>query len=356
MFFEKIRIKTKSKLIKQIRICNYPLIEYYDENNKKRRHHILLPNFHSKYITYDNDNVFYLKVNRSDDYAFRCLQHWLNIAECMKVKVYIICDNKKLEQKIYKHIIFSNNDINIIKSVHKPLNKIVKNIATKLWIKATYAHLTTFWHAKEKNFKSFWNIDADDTMLELDANVCANILKDISQYAKNNDIKAFSLDMHTSRTKGKHWSFGITYTNSEFDWFNLLNANTNTDWRNKYLSYDYHFNLDWFFTYLRDKNICNIKTFYIENLYFIHYGDFLSNTIGSGVFHWINNRVEFPILLDIFGSQKFGDIPISKSCIKFDYKLSPQMAFDFITNTQTYLEIPSLPRDNMWLSESEELK
>ena len=190
-------------------------------------------------------------------------------------------------------------------------------------------------------------------MFEINADDCAKILDDISNYAKNNDIKAFSLDMHTSRTKGKHWSFGITYTDSEFDWFDIFDNNDSTKWREKYLSYDYHFNLDWFFTYLRDNNFCNIKTFYIENLFFIHYGDFLSNSIGSGVFHWVNNRIKFPILLEIFGSQKFGDIPINRNCIKFDYNLKPQMAFKFMQKYQTYLEQPSLPRDNMWLINEE---
>lgn len=355
MFLKKIKLNTnEQENVRQIRFFNYPILEYYNKRGEKKTHYNLFPKLKKdKSLLQSKEQVFYLKVNRSDEYAIRCLQHWINIVGWMGKDFYIVCDNENLEKKIYKQIYFNNKNIKFIKSVNKPVAQIVKNIATSLWVKATYAHLTTFWHAKQNGIKSFWNIDADDTMFEINADYCAKILDDISNYAKNNDIKAFSLDMHTSRTKGKHWSFGITYTDSEFDWFGILDNNHDTKWREKYLSYDYHFNLDWFFTYLRDNNFCNIKTFYIENLFFIHYGDFLSNSIGSGVYHWNNNRIQFPILLDVFGSKEYGDIPINKNCIKFDYNLKPQMAYNFMQKYQTYLDEPSLPRDNMWLAKED---
>lgn len=352
--FEKLKFNTDQEKVRQIRIFNHLVLEYYTKHGSRKKHYDFLPRLkkdRSYSTTSDTDSVFYLKVNRQDDYVFRCLQHWIHIIGWMNKDFYIICDNPKLEKMIYQKIHFNKRNIKFIKSIKKPLHSIVSNIATPMWIKATYAHLTTFYHAKQKGFKSFWNIDADDTMFALHEGDCAKALNDISNYAKNNDIKAFSLDMHTSRTKGKHWSFGITYTDAKYDWFGLLNKNKDTKWREKYLTYDYHFNLDWYFTYLHDNKLCNVKTFYIENSYFIHFGDFLANSIGSGVFHWTNNRIKFPILLDIFGSQTFGDIPISKKCIKFDYNLNPKNAFRFMQKYQTYLEEPSLPRDNMWLSE-----
>ena len=163
--------------------------------------------------------------------------------------------------------------------------------------------------------------------------------------------------MHTSRTHGKHWSFGICYINNvNKNWFKIYNNNKNIEWRNNYLTYDWQFNLDWFFTYLRDEKIAKIKSFYVDNIQFIHFGDFLWNTIDSGVYHFKNNRISFPMLLNVFGTEKFGDIPIWNGDIKFDSDIKVNDCYDFMMKYQTYLEQPSLPRDNMWLVEDEVIK
>ena len=115
------------------------------------------------------------------------------------------------------------------------------------------SHLTTFYHAKQNNIKEFWNIDADDTMFALEPEDIMSILQNVENYSKTNNIDAMSLDMWHSRTRQRHWSFGITYINNFSEIFNILDSLTNTDWQNNYKDCDVAFNLDWFFTYLKDE-------------------------------------------------------------------------------------------------------
>ena len=354
--FNNLRFNTKEENVTQIRIFHIPTIEFYTrytQNNKK--HCSILPRLKKRnYSNNHSAETFYLKVNRFDAYVFRCVQHWIDIINELNADFYIICDKPDLEISILSCVRFKNKNIKFLKSIKKPLHKIVENIATSQWINATYAHLTPFYHAKQHNLNNFWNIDADDTMFSLYADKVANILKRVKIYAEQEHIDAFSLDMHTSRTHGKHWSFGICYVNNtNKDWFKIYNNNKNTEWRNNYLTYDWQFNLDWFFTYLRDEKIAKIKSFYVDNIQFIHFGDFLWNTIDSGVYHFKNNRIIFPMLLDVFGTAKFGDIPIWSGDIKIDNDIKANDCFDFMMKFQTYLEQPSLPRDNMWLAEDD---
>ena len=51
--------------------------------------------------------------------------------------------------------------------------QILRNIVVPFWLNAGAALLTPFLHAKEKGYKTFWNIDADDTVMCADALKCA---------------------------------------------------------------------------------------------------------------------------------------------------------------------------------------
>lgn len=347
-----VNISTSEHNIFQIRLFNKPVIEilinYFNPKRISWKFLTFLrpkPFFKSK-----NPQTFYLKINRKDAYAIRCIQHWIDIITELKADFYIICDKPELELEVLKKVRFNNRNIKFIKSIkNKKLKPIVENIATPLWYNATYAHLTSFYHAKKHNIKYFWNIDADDTMFSLYADKVADILKNIKQYARENTIAAFSLDMHTSKTYGKHWSFGICYIDNTIDWIRLFENNKSKNWRNNYIQYDSQFNLDWFFTYLRDEQVENIKSFYIDNMQFIHFGDFMWNTMDSGVYHFENNKIIYPILLEVFGTRTFGEIPIWSKCVKFNNNMNKSDCFNFMYKFQTYLDVPSLPRDNMWL-------
>lgn len=350
MLFEKIKFNIgRTDESRQINLFSFPIVKYL--KSKKNKHDYLLFPCINKEHDAKNKEIFYLKVNRNESYSIRCLQHWIDIINEYRADFYIICDNQDLKQRILKQVRFRDKNIKFLKSIkNNKTKKIVSNIATSLWKNATFAHLTPFYHSRINNITKFWNIDADDTMFALYADKVAQIMKEISSYANNNNLNAFSLDMHTSRTHGKHWSFGITYTQNNIDWFQIFMNNKDTSWRKAYLQYDYNFNLDWFFTYLRDNNLAQNETFYIDNLLFIHFGDFLYNTIGSGASIYSKKKIKYPILYEIFGAETLGLIDINKNIIKFNNDLSLNDCQKFMRKYQTYIEVPSLPRDNMWLS------
>ena len=356
MLFEKIKFNTEQESVTQIKLFNLSILEYYKRHNEKKKHYSLFPVFKKrKSYSYNpkNEYLFYLKLNSSDNCSFSCLQHWINIIGWIGGDFYIICDKEDLECEVYERIHFNNKNIKFIKSVYKPIEHIVKNMSTKFWTKATYAHLTAFYHAKSLGVDKFWNIDADDTMFLVEAPRAAEILKKVQTYAQENNITAFSMDMHTSRTHGKHWSFGITYINAKIDWFAIFNAETTPEWMNKYLGkYDWEFNLDWYFTYLRDYKEFKNKTFYVENMHFMHYGDFMLNPISWGISQWKNGRVFYPILKGVFNQDELADIPISSESIKIDTLENEEMSFDYINRYLTFLKNIPEPAQNMWFEEN----
>lgn len=315
-FFEKIKIKIKSGKLRQVRVFDIPVIEYGKVNNEIIKPRLIL---FKKFNINKSKPIFYLKINRNEEYTYLCLQHWIDSLGSSNNDFFILCDKPKLEREVLKRIIFPNANIKFIKSFkNKKLKQYVQKIATKWWPKATFAHLTTFFHAKQNNITEFWNIDADDTMFALEPIDISNMLQNVENYTKSNDIKVISLDMWHSRTREKHWSFGITYVNNFAELFNILNNLTNTEWQNYYKNYDIAFNLDWFFTYLKNKEHYKIESFYFESCYFIHWGNFLINTIGSNICFWHNKFLTFPILKNIYNDNFLGNIPIAENCIKFD--------------------------------------
>ena len=351
MIFEKIKFATEQEKVVLIKFFNYPILKFYQKYEEEKKHYNILPVLKKnyKYCASSNTDVFYLKINREDQYTYHNLQHWINIVYEYGGDFYIICDNLELEKKVYQNIKFRNHNVKIIKSIRNDyLTKIVKYIATPLWVKATYAQLTTFLHSKEHNIKSFWNIDADDTMFCIPPKVAAEFLNKVKEKAKEDNIDAFSFDMHRSRTNGHHWSFGITYIQNNLKWFNLFEQNNDTKWRDKYLDLDYEFNLDWFFTYLKDNDIAKCDTYSTEDMLFIHYGDIIANPIYAWIGIWQNNKIKFPILLDLYGSKKYGEIESYKDIIKIRTNINLDDCYKYMTKYHSYLEISSKQHDNMW--------
>lgn len=360
MLFEKIEFNTEREHVTRFKIGNLSILDSCKRFNKKRKSYSFFPTLR-KQKSYshnpDNKHMFYLKINSADNCSFQCLQHWINIIGWFGGDFYIICDKEDLEKQVYQKIHFDNRNIKFIKSIHKPIEHIVKNMSTKFWTKATYAHLTAFYHAKKLGLNSFWNIDADDTMFLIEAPRAAQILKNAQNYAQANNITAFSMDMHTSRTHGKHWSFGITYIDSRVDWFEIFNNEKTPEWMNKYIGkYDWEFNLDWYFTYLRDFKGFKNKTFYVENLHFMHYGDFMLNPISWGISQWKNGKVFYPILKTIFNQDSLAEIPISTESVKVDTLDSEKMSFHYINQYLTFLNNIPEPAQNMWFEESSQKK
>ncbi len=314
-------INGKTENIYQFWFLNIPIFKIYSQNQKKK---YWFPNLHKQKINTDKP-VFYLKINRFESFTLFCIQHWINIVNEMNADFYIVCDNKKLEINVLKKIIFRNCNIKIIKSKkNNIINRIVKTIATKTWYNAAFAHLTPFFHAKENNIKDFYTIDADDTMFLLPKEKCKLILNEVKTYAKKENISAFSLDMHLSRTFGKHWSFGITYINDNVDWTEIFSQNKNQNWTKNYPDVN-DYNIDWFFTWLRDCKILKNEIFYVENLPFIHFGDCLSSPYFWGLYIWHNAKIEFLTAEIINENMEKSIINIDKNAVKLDCGIkSPQ--------------------------------
>ena len=158
---------------------------------------------------------FYLKVNRITDDTFMYIQRWVDVAIIYGADIYFICDKKELETLILQKIYFRNaRSINFIKSDIKSIKKEInlKNISSKVWYKAAYAHYTSFFHAKKNNIKEFWNIDADDTMFFEKPTAIVSLMKNLEKYSRENNKEIMSLDMHVSASDSKCWTYGITFT------------------------------------------------------------------------------------------------------------------------------------------------
>lgn len=262
--------------------------------------------------------AFYLKTNRRERWAIQNLSRWLDVAYLMNADCYIVCDNDELKKQIEDELLLYSNPIFIKSIKNDELKYVVDRITTKNWENAAYAHLTTFYDAKEKGYTCFWNIDADDTRMLVTVDKITQILLSAELVARNKNVNCFSLDMWTSATNGAFWSFGITYTDNNVDWLRILKERCDDDKFTK-TGIGGEKNIDNFFTYLKNVGICKNETFYVDNMKFIHYStDFIEKPFGSGFFHWRNGKLIFPIIYYGLGIDKYGCYEIASDIIKLD--------------------------------------
>ena len=276
--------------------------------------------------------VFYLKINRIADYTLMCIQNWLTVIFYMDGDFYFVCDNKQLEREIVSRLTFRDGDIKFMPSRRKKLKNVAKNLWTGSWEMATYAHLTPFYHAKENDIKEYWAIDGDDTMFFLYPEQTIKVLEQAQKISKENGISAFSLDMHWSQMKGKHWSLGVLYINDTVDFCNIFENVNGLDWTEPYKDIDDIFNLDWFFNYLRDNHVAKIETFYVEDCYFCHwFPNVLRYLIGGNLCYWHNKKIVYPIIKEIYQNEKLGMIDIEK-CYKISINTTLEEGRKFMEN------------------------
>ena len=190
------------------------------------------------------------------------------------------------------------------------------------WYGAAYAHGTTFQHAARNGYEQFWNIDADDTFFALSPSRLSELLMKVQNYATDKAISLFSLDMWYSRSRGNHWSFGITYTDDRIDWMRTMLNEDNI--RGFIESKPGLRNIDAYFSYLRNKKAAKIETFCFENLRFVHYSnDLLRRGFTSGIFHWKEGRLRFPIAEHWFGLEDLGG-DIAKDVIRLSIGITEE--------------------------------
>lgn len=129
----------------------------------------------------------------------------------------------------------------------------------------------------------------------------------------------------------EHWSFGITYVNNKIDWLKVINNKLN---EKEYEKEKNNWNIDWFFTYLKKVTNYRIETFYIENLKFIHYGNFLVQPVGAYFYQWKNGNLMLPNITNVFNvaNDKIKRLAIPDEIIKFDYNISEQEDFQYINS------------------------
>lgn len=251
---------------------------------------------------------FYLKVDKGSRLAMDNLVRWVKTVSLLEGDCYILCDRDDVVQKARETLSFSDA-VSFIKSERESeeIAAVVRGvIPPKGMVNAGIAHLTTFLHARSREYDFFWNIDADDTRFCLSAERTAGLLERAGGYAEENELDCFSLDMHTSRTAGQHWSFGVTYTRNRRDWLPILFSHANDrGYQEKDLGL--RFNIDWYFTYIRSLGELKIETFYFENLKFIHYHfeNMFQDLCIWGILHWKDNELRFP-MMEAFSSRESG--------------------------------------------------
>ena len=277
--------------------------------------------------------IFYLKINRDAPYTIECIQMWLDVIKDVGADYYFVCDNKWLEHKVLKSCFFPNDDIKFISSFGKNMIRNAENLYTGNWKNATYAHLTPFYHAKKNGFNNFWSIDADDTFFLMNSERIATALKCVQNYAFESCMDITSLDMWLSRTCGQHWSFGITYVDTtRVDYIGIFDTVSSQAWMKSYSDIEEIFNLDWFFTFLRDKTEVNVGSFYVNHCWFVHFGNFISNPIYGWINYWDSGKIHYPILESVYNNMEIGCLNIANNVFSIDVGASKEEGMKILEN------------------------
>ncbi len=268
--------------------------------------------------------VFYLKINRKEEYTFSNLQKWLDVISGLhEHKVFIVCDDDVLEDAVKNRISYDGR-LEYMKSERSDpeVCNIVKGFANERWENAGYAHMTTFYHAKRNGYRYFWNIDADDTFFCLSVERIRELLQVAEKMVIDDNLSLLSLDMWYTKSCVGHWTFGISYTDNSVNWFDVMTDHVKDV---KFKESGFPPNMDGYFTYLRGLNDLKIETFYAENLRFLHYSnDFFRRPWASGFYHWSDGRLAFPILRDCFGIDNLGIVNIPNEVLKIDIGISDE--------------------------------
>lgn len=273
------------------------------------------------------NTVFYLKVNRDIDYTYACTKYWLDVAQESNAISYIVCDNGIVQEKLTTMFNLCNqNNVVFIKSLTKDVEHVSVEIANKRWKKASDAHLSTFWHAKANNIKTFWNIDADDTSFCIPPKSLSKVLRTVESYANDNRISVFGLDMWWTVHKGNNWTFGITYTDMRsYDWIGIIQNHAKDEAYKRAEKADE--NVDSYFNYLRNTYKMPIESFYIKNLDFVHWGA----PFGPLHYKFRNGVVFFPTYLTYFftGTMRAGKCSILKEVIPIEFEISEKVKREY---------------------------
>lgn len=215
-----------------------------------------------------------------------------------------------------KRLFFHQKKFQIIRSQTTTFDKSLRQMISKCWLKAGIAHFTTFLHAERNEYDFFWNVDADDTTFCCDIEKRCTLLKIAEQYSFEHGLNAFSYDMWWTRSLGTHWSFGITFTKTMTNFLKWVKSYSNKNWQKDYQKYNVEFNVDWFFTFAKEKNILKCDSFYAEDLILIHWGDFFRNNFASNISYFNDKKLHDILHERLFNSQsQTWNVPGNIPCI-----------------------------------------
>ena len=271
-------------------------------------------------VIHEYDSTMFFKVNRVSEYSILCIRTWMDIAEAMNSLVVIICDNPKLEKKIFENIWFKDPHIQIVTSERSKFSSSINNIASRNWRNAAYAHFTPLYYARLFGITKFWSIDADDTMFLCENSNIVDLLQKAMSYAEVEDIDLFSLDMWKSRSYGKHWSWGVTYVRDTGKVYDLITQEKDASWIDDYkdLFEPQNANSDWHINNLVSRGFdIKVGSFYPKETGFIHWGDQIFNPVGSYICKWEGNYVCYPIMKAL-NVEELSRVPINSECVGFE--------------------------------------
>jgi hypothetical protein len=333
--FELIKTRTRACNVRHLFLGDICLVKQYRANGGLKFEFLPNNRVNKEKLT------FFLKVNRLNSATTFNLQQWLDVIAAMDGDFYILCDNHKLKAEILKKNFFKDTDIKFLKSRRGEFNKIAEfQKLAPSWIKAAEAHLSTYWYANRFGLKEFWNIDADDSFLSAPPEKVAQLLTEAQSVARAERIDNLSFDFWHTKTEGRHWSFGATYTQNLNDTLGILEQSA-INWP-EYKNYTTVYNLDWVFTHLGNKNLLNNKTFYVEGLLFYHWGEFFYDLKNCYLAYWEDGKMIYPILNDIYKDKAAGvrKIPVSPKLIKLNAVCSIEESREYskhILNSKYYL-------------------
>lgn len=246
--------------------------------------------------------AIYLKFNRTTLNSYSCLNYWLEVARLTNYDLFFLCD-LEIEK-------FPRSLLPILLCTEPQMRRLLEGKLAKKWVNAGAAHLTTFSHSRSNGFASFWNVDADDTLFLMPPEKLIMGMHKVEEYSESNRVDSFSLDMY--QTFQFHWSFGVTFTRNTVDYLNLIKlidkyevaatypkVNEGNPFVRKedgllYCLSGFNGNIDWFFTFMRDRNLISAKSFYFNDSCFAHVGVFGYDELGqlvNGVYQWRDGKL-----------------------------------------------------------------
>ena len=289
--------------------------------------------------------VFYFKINTCSPYMLRNLRHWLSAMEAYGGgEAYLLCDREDVKAAVEAEF---PAPLPWLSSRSDPeLRRITGAVCEERWTACGDAHLSTFFHAREQGFDSFWNIDADDTRMCVSPEKIARILREAEAAARREDLALFSLDMWYTQTLGRHWTFGVTFVRDPAACIRAFSAHAADPAYFRMVEERRLFrNVDAYATCLRDMvRALRAETFYVENLLFVHYAeDLLYKSVGSGVMQWSRGVQLLPLMYCLFGLRNQALHFIRREEFRIDIGLDVREGTVFLREASYPLQ-PLIPR------------